>query len=217
MNRTIHIRGTGKAELKPDRVELPMTLTARNIDYEQTMELAAKALEALLAAFSGAGFEREIVKTLDYRVDPVFESEQDDRGVYRQVFSGYECRHTLKAAFPLSQERLGAALQALASCPARPVFNVRFTIKDQDAVREDLLKSAAEDARRKAEILCAVGGVTLGRLIHIGYQCSDGAFYSESNVMLAKASRAMPAMAALDIAPDTISVSDSASFLWEIL
>ena len=217
MNRTILIRGRGKAELKPDWVELPVTVSAKSMDYEQTLNLAAEALDALLGALQGVGFKKEDAKTMDFRVDPVFESEQDERGVYRQVFAGYECRHALKVSFPLTQERLGRTLQALAACPAKPEFSVQFTVRDQDAVKDSLLSAAAEDARKKAQTLCAASGVSLGRLINISYQWNDRGFYSESNVMLAKArGGAVPAMAALDFTPNTISVSDDVAFIWEI-
>ena len=227
MNRTILIRGRGKAELKPDWVELPVTVSAKSMDYEQTLNLAAEALDALgtvahivvvgQGALQGIGFKKEDAKTMDFRVDPVFESEQDERGVYRQVFAGYECRHALKVSFPLTQERLGRTLQALAACPAKPEFSVQFTVRDQDAVKDSLLAAAAEDARKKALTLCAASGVSLGRLINISYQWTDRSFYSESNVMLAKArGGAVPAMAALDFTPNTISVSDDVAFIWEI-
>ncbi len=217
MNRTILIRGHGIAELKPDWVELPATISVKSMDYQQVLELAGAALDALIAAFHGAGFSKEDVKTVDFRVDPVFESEQDTRGVYRQVFAGYECRHALKVAFPLTQERLGRTLQALAACSAKPEFSVQFTVRDQEAVKDSLLAAASADARRKAQTLCAASGVRLGRLINISYQWNDRSFYSESNVMLTKArGGAVPAMASLDFTPNTISVSDDAAFIWEI-
>lgn len=217
MNRTILIRGHGKAELKPDWVELPATISVKSMDYQQVLELAGSALDALMAAFRSAGFSKEDMKTVDFRVDPVFDSEQDPRGVYRQVFAGYECRHALKVSFPLTQERLGRTLQALAACSAKPEFSVQFTVRDQEAVKDSLLAAASEDARHKAQTLCAASGVRLGRLINISYQWNDRGFYSESNVMLAKASRgAVPAMASLDFTPNTISVSDDAAFIWEI-
>lgn len=222
MKRTVTVRGLGRLTLKPDRVEIPVTLAVRDPDHAAAARRADEALGALRGALAGAGFDPDELKTREFNISPVFEGRQDEHGNYRQVFLGYECRHGLRLAFPLSSERLGAALDALAGCPAEPEFSVQFTIEDEEAAKKELLAAAAADAREKAGLLCAASGVRLGELIHIDYGVSQPGFYSPTRLMMNAeeaaygAPRAARAKLSMDVRPDDIVANESAAFVWLI-
>lgn len=218
MKRTITVRGLGRLTLKPDRVEIPITLSVRDKEYAVAAGQADAALSALSAALEAARFEPETLKTRDLSLSPVFEGRHDEHGNYQQVFVGYECRHSLILAFPLEGERLSAALDALASCSAKPEFSVQFTVADTEAAKTALLGAAAEDGRRKAETLCAASGVHLGELIHIDYGVGQPNLYSPTRLMMNDAVAAPRAAMKLgaDIRPDDITADESAVFVWLI-
>lgn len=216
MNRTITVKGTGNITLRPDQVVIPVTLVVTDLDYTEVMRRSTEALDAVCAALETAGFRREDVKTLDLSVNTRYDGVHED-GVYKQVFAGYECRHSLKLAFDLDQERLGETITALAGCEAKPEFSIRFTVKDQEAAKNTMLRSAAADARRKAETLCAAAGVTLGALSSILYDWKDVNLYSQSNLMLADAAPAAGMMKRMAIEPEDVTASDTVTFLWEIV
>lgn len=65
--------------------------------------------------------------------------------------------------------RLSLALSAIAGCLSHPQLSVAFTVKDATAINEAMLRSAAANAKKKAEILCEASGVTMGDLIAIDY------------------------------------------------
>ena len=117
MKRTITVTGTGAVRLNPDLIVLPVTLAARDEDYSALTARSAEALEALRAALATAGFEADALKTLTLDIHPVFEGEHDAKGVWRQVFRGYELRHELRLRFPVDAARLAGVLSALADCP----------------------------------------------------------------------------------------------------
>ena len=217
MKRTITVRGLGRLQLKPDRAELPITLTVRDAEHTAAMRSSEAALEALRASLAAARFDPAELKTLDFSLSPVFEGKHDEHGNYQQVFAGYECRHSLRLAFALETERLSAALDALASCPAKPEFSVQFTVADAEAAKKRLLAAAAADAREKAELLCAASGVRLAELIHIDYGMTQPGFYSPTRVMMAEmAPRAAGMKMNLDVRPDDITVEENAAFVWMI-
>ena len=69
--------------------------------------------------------------------------------------------------------------------------------------------------RNKAEILCKASGVTMGDLIAIDYNWGELDIYSHTRYDCCE--DAMPLMAkSIDIDPDDIDVSDTATFIWEI-
>jgi uncharacterized protein YggE len=105
----------------------------------------------------------------------------------------------------------------VASCQAHPKLTVAFTVKDATAINEEMLRSAAENAKRKAEILCTASGVLLGDLIAIDYSWGELDVRSDTRYDLGEECMAAPMMAkSIEIVPDDIDVSDTATFVWEI-
>lgn len=218
MKRTITVKGVGTAKTKPDRVVLNMNVEARDKDYEGAICAANAQIAELNAAIESAGYEKGSLKTMDFNVHMNYEDIRDENGIYRNVFAGYMCLHTLKMEFDFTNENLSKTLSAIASCTARPQFNLSFTVKDTAAIKEKLLESAAKNARQKAGILCAASGVVLGELINIDYNWGDVNLFSPTNFMRAKnESAAFGASFDSELSPDDIRSSDSVTFTWEIM
>ncbi len=219
MKRRIVVKITGRASAKPDQVVISMTVQATDTEYPRAVELGARQSEAVKASLLPLGFGKEDVKTTNYNVSTRYESEQDERGVFRQRFAGYDCVHSLSLEFPMDSARLSAVVCALAESEAAPQFHIRFTVKDSDAVIERVLQDAAERAAEKAEILCAASGVRRGALVGIEYGSRGAELYSQTEcapmLRMAKAS-ANGAMADMDIVPEDIRTEETVTFIWEI-
>lgn len=215
MARTITVKGIGKASAKPDYVVLSMTLESRHRDYDKAMDMAADHIRQLNETLHCIGFEKGSVKTTNFNVHTDYDRVKDCNGNYRSVFRGYEVTHDLKLAFDFDMDRLSQALSATAGCLSHPQLSVAFTVKDATAINEAMLRSATANARKKAEILCESAGVTMGELIAIDYSWGELDIYSHTRYDCCE--DAMPLMAkSIDIDPDDISVSDTATFVWEI-
>lgn len=217
MERTITVKGTGKVSARPDYVVLTMHLQSRAMEYEKAMDGAALQIGQLQESLQTAGFEKASVKTTNFNVRTDYNNVQKPNGAYAREFNGFVCEHHLKAEFDFDSARLAQTLAAAAGCPARPELSVAFTVKDTDAVKEELLRAAAENARKKAELLCEASGVGLGKLVTINYNWSEAELYSPARYALAEnCASAKSLMRSVDIEPDTIDVQDTASFVWEI-
>lgn len=219
MTKTITVKGVGSVSVKPDHIILTLSITEKDMDYEAAMEGAAKRISKLEAAAMAAGFEKGALKTLSFNVDTRYESVRDSDGNYQSVFAGYACSYRLKLAFDLDNERLAAVLTAVAASGAEPELGIAFTVKDPAKVDEELLASAAANAREKAQVLCAASGVGLGELLSIDYDWDELRIVSKTRYEVADA--AMPMMAAgkrsvPEIEPDDIDLHDTAAFVWEI-
>ena len=214
--RIITVRGTGEVSAAPDSTVLTMTLNTLDKDYDRAVSTAAELLEKLREALRGAGFEEKDLKTSNFNVRSEYESIRDENGTYKSAFSGYACTHGLKLEFDFDTDRLSKALKAISGCLADPQLSVRFTVKDRAALEEALLKSAAENAKRKAEVLTKAAGVGLGDLLRIDYDFAELSVYSRTEFCMEDRCMAKGNGAALDFEPEDISLSDSASFTWEI-
>lgn len=219
MPRTITVKGIGKVSAAPDSVVLSMGLESCDMDYEKAMNKASESIENLNAALEQVGFEKESVKTTNFNVRTDYEYRRKKDGVDERVFNGYVVNHQLKVVFDFDSERLAKALSAVGTCLAHPQLSISFTVKDTAAISEEMLRSATANAKRKAEILCDASGMELGTLLSIDYNWGEMNVYSKTRYNMEEDCMAAPMMAkgaAIDIEPDDINVSDTATFVWEI-
>lgn len=219
MLRTITVKGVGKILTKPDFVVLSMKLKAKDEEYDKAMDKAAEQLIQLNDSLVSIGLEKDAVKTTNFHVDTDYDSYKDKQGNYQKVFNGFVCSHQLKLSFDFDMKKLSRELATIAKCLAHPELSISFTVKDATAVKENLLREAASNAKRKAELLCEASGVKLGQLLSIDYNWSELNIYSNTRYSLAEEYLydAAPVMEnSIEIEPDDIHVSDTATFVWEI-
>lgn len=217
--RTIHIKGVGRVTQPPDTVILSLTLTAFNREYSAAMKIGSQQIEMLRESIVEAGFEADDLKTTNFDVRAVYEDEEIRDGNSkrtRQILSGFECRHDLKLTFDMSNYKLHSAVDAIAGCLSEPKISVAFTVSDEDALTDKILKAAARDAKRKARVLCTAAGVKLGDLIRVDYPCDETIFrrevrFDEQRVLGASTDNNF------DFRPDDVDATDSADFIWEIV
>lgn len=217
MQRTITVKGIGKASARPDLIVISMSLETRDRQYDEAMNLAAENNQKLTDAFVAIGFKKEDVKTTSFNVRTEYQSVKDRNGNYRQEFIGFLVSHSLKIEFALDVPRLSAVLSAAVACRSNPQIGIAFTVKNATALNEEMLRSATANAKRKAEILCEAAGVSLGGLISIDYNWGELDIRSDTRYSMADECFAAPMEAkSIEIEPDDIDVSDTATFVWEI-
>lgn len=216
MNKTVTVKGSGKASARPDTVVISMELESRNREYDAAMNAASTNIAELTGSLVSAGFAKEDIKTVNFNVNTEHKSVQDRNGNYRREFSGYLVAHDLRLEFGLDTARLSKALSAIGGCGAHPSISTAFTVKDPTALNSELLRSAAESARSRAEVLCAASGMKLGQLVTIDYSWGELNVYSNTRYAMAEECLALGSAADIDIEPEDISVSDTVTFVWEM-
>ena len=217
--RTVRVTGRGALKLRPDLTRLTLTLRGTDPDYAETMRRSAEDAESLRAVLTELGFDWDALKTLDFSVDTLYEGFQDEKGVWRNRFVGYQFQHVMKLDFPVDSDFLGRTLYALSGCAAKPEIQIGYTLSDPEGAKTALLAAAVSDARAKAEALCAAAGEKLGMLLHIEYAPSEPQMERRPLRKLAAADNALPEAAAsfdMGIEPDDLSVSDTVTMLWAI-
>ena len=216
MNRQLAVKGIGNASTAPDLIVLNMNLEASDMDYEKTMRRGSEMLDALRAAIVSAGHDGKELKTTSFNINTKYETYRENGG-HKQCFAGYACYHRLKLEFDLDMAMLSATHGAIAGCEASPNFNIKFSIKDTNAVSEQLLESAVENAKWKAMVLARAAGVKLGAIERIDYNWHELHLYSQTDYQLCDAMVCEAAAPmAMEIEPEDINVSDTAMVVWAI-
>ncbi len=204
----------GSASTKPDFIAVSLRLSFTDKDYQNAVNGANERVHALEDAVVGVGFDKTELKTLSFNVETNYENVEQPNGRYKREFAGYTCVYGLKLSFDMDAAKLSKTLTAISKSGSEAEVDVRFTVKDPESVKAELLKSAAQNARAKAEILAAASGVALGELLAINYDWTEVMFASETRYCMddsVKLNMAMP-----EFTPEDIESSDSAAFVWEI-
>ncbi len=214
--RTITVRGTAQMSAKVDLVTLTMTLESQDMDYAVAMKEASSQINALKKAFGKIKFKEEDVKTADFNVRTDYKSVKNGNG-YTQEFNGYVVTHKLKLAFDFDSDRLAEAISALSSSEVNPKLSVTFSVKDPTAINEELLRLAADNARKKAETLCTEMKVELGEVRQINYSYQNPNLISTTQYSVAQNKMMLSsADSAISIEPEDITVTDTVEMVWEI-
>lgn len=216
MARTITVKGVGKAVVKPDQVVIRMNFEAKDKSYDRAMSLAAEQVADLKTAFVKAGFEKDALKTTDFDIRTDYDRVKDRNQNYVSIFAGYECSHSAKLTFDWKPELLAAALGAIAQSTVNPTIHIDFTVKNPAAVNDLVLQDAAQNARQKAQILCAAAGVKLGQLLDINYNWGEVELYAQTKYTVGECLSASCAADGIDLDPNDIHAGDTATFVWEI-
>lgn len=218
MERLIRVTGKGSISAKPDQIRLQLDLSGAEKSYEKTMEASAKATRQLQDCLQQEGFAREEIKTCSFSISDKYERIRDENGDWRQVPAGYEFHHGLKVEFAADSRRLGEVLRALGKCSARPEFQVAYTVRDPEALKNELIRQATEDSTRKARVLAEASGVNLGPVMTIEYA------WESLDIAVRPMGRALAAKycmdeadAVMEMEPEDIRLEDTVTVTWQIL
>ena len=215
--RTIRVTGKGQMKVHPDTTRITIDLERVCKEYGDAVEASATDTEALKDELVPFGFDRKDLKTLHFDVSPEFEHYEENK-TYKSRLVGYKYTHTMKLEFPSDNKLLGRLLFALGMCRLKPEFRISYTVKDPEAVKNQLLEKAVRDAVDKVVVLAKTAGVHLGDIQNIDYswgrveyevQCMDKML---DCVAMPTGSDSYD----LDIEPDDINTEDTVTVVWEI-
>src|SRR5699024_4433703 len=144
MNRIITVKGIGTVKARPDLVLITLNIESQMYEYDQTMELAAKSVNQVISAIESIGFDKEDLKTNDFNVRPHYEQYTDENNNYKNRFNGYLCEQNLTLAFDLDTKMISNVLNALAKTKVNPGLDIKFSIKDETTISEELIIQATK-------------------------------------------------------------------------
>ena len=220
MDRTIKVTGRGKIAVKPDTVQLNITAEGTFKDYGETFKRSTEDTEKVRRAIADAGLDPKELKTASFGINTEYEGYNDRNGNWKQRFKGYRYDHRMNLRFPIDNEVLGKVLYELSRCSVAVQFNMMYTVKDVEAVKNDLLAKAVSDSKAKAQVLAEASGVGLGEIVNIDYSWGELDIYSNPLTFgaMRKNSKMDCDEAAfdLDMEADDINVQDTVTILWEI-
>ena len=214
MERTIRVKGKGKISVKPDTIKITIKAEGVRWNYDETIEQSTQDTRILRDALKNAGLDPKNLKTTHFSIDSKYKSYHDKNNDYKEKFVGYEYEHRTYIKFENDNKILGKVLYELAHCDVKVNFDIKYTVKDKEKVKNDLLEKAVEDSTTKAKVLAKASGVKLKEILNIDYSWGEIDIYSSpmDDCMVCEAKSSYD----IDIEADDIDVQDTVTITWII-
>jgi uncharacterized protein len=162
---SIRVTAEGKVTAKPDRVEIDIGVVTRAPKSQDAAAQNARQADAVLAAVRAATGSSATLKTVSYTLNPEYQYHSAGSSSGEPTLIGYTATNIVQVTLD-DLARIGSVIDAATRSGANHVQNIRFTVRDQDAVRAEALRQAAARARAEAEVLAAALGVKVERVLH---------------------------------------------------
>lgn len=214
MERTIRVKGKGKISVKPDTIKITIKAKGLRWNYDETIERSTQDTRILRDALKNAGLDPKDLKTTYFSIDSKYESYRDKNDDYKDRFVGYKYEHRTYIKFENDNKILGKVLYELAHCDVKVKFDINYTVKDKEKVKNDLLEIAVEDSTAKAKVLAKASGVKLKEILSIDYSWGEIDIYSSpmDDWMVCEEASSYD----IDIEADDIDVQDTVTITWAI-
>lgn len=212
-DRQIAVTGTGRISVKPDWIVISVHMKATDPDYAAAVALGEKQLQEIQTAVLDGGFRKNDLRTGSFVIRPEYDESIQD-GKLKREFLHFTVEHDLSLGMKYDMIKLSEALEVITHCSMKPEISIVFTVKNQDKIRDSLLKEAAEDAHRKAVVLTAAAGVKLGELVQITY--GRESVDASSPAMMKMDSVTFSRKNVFDIVPAEIEEEESVACVWQI-
>jgi uncharacterized protein len=153
---TIVTTGTGRVAVEPDTAELRLGVALGRPTVAEARAAAAAAMTAILAAVTGAGVERRDVRTTTLSIQPRF----DYRDGKPPTLTGYDLANVV-AVTVRDLARLGDVIDGALAAGATSLDGLTFRVEDPRPTEREARTAAVAEARERAGVLAAAGGVTI--------------------------------------------------------
>ncbi len=221
MDRTIRVTGKGKVSVSPDTIRIDITAESTFPEYEETVGKSAEHTGQLRETVAGAGLDPKDLKTLSFEINASYENYTDKHNNWKKKFVGYKYIHRMYIEFPNDNKLLGKVLYELSKCPVEVEFQIGYTVKDTEAVKNQLLEYAVADASAKAGTIAKAAGVELGEIASIDYSWSEMRLFTrpigeKMSVSFDGLYDCNDAGFDIDIEADDIEAEDTVTIVWQI-
>lgn len=153
--------GEGMVTVAPDRAYVSISAESRAKQPKLAQQQNAQAMTAVQDRLKAAGISGDAVRTITLDLQPEFDYNDG-----KQTLRGYVARNTIEVRVD-EIGKVGEVVDAAVSSGATSVSNIRFDLKERQAVQQKALAEAVSDARGRADALAKAAGVSINRIVRI--------------------------------------------------
>jgi uncharacterized protein YggE len=159
---SIRVTGDARVTAKPDRVQIDVGVVTHAATSQEAATRNARDVDAVLAAVRKAAGPTAVLKTISYTLNPNYKYHAGSE----PTIDGYVASNVVQVQLD-DLGKIGGAIDAATQAGANQVQGIEFTLRDQDAVRAEALREAAQRARAEADVLAAALGLKVLRVLTV--------------------------------------------------
>lgn len=200
---TVKVRGRAERVVKADIAYATVGVKVQNSNIKQAQQAVAGIIEQVVAKAVEMGVNKNDIQTSDFSV---YFNEHD-----KNSFKGYTVENNIVIKVT-DINRLGAILDSILTVGSNQINNVSFAFSGDEKIREELIREAAANGRKQANIVASAQGMSIGKMLQAN-------LYSNNNYEVAGNVLRMRAMAAdktTQIFAGNIKLSADMELLFEL-
>ncbi len=208
---SIRVTGDARVSARPDRVQIDLGVQTVAVQSQAAAAGNARALDAVLAAVRSAAGPTGQLRTVSYSLSPNYQYHPN--GV-EPTITGYTAVNVVEVQLD-DLGRMGDVIDAATRAGANRVQGIQFTLRDQDAVRAEALRQAAQRAHAEAEVLAGALNLRILRVLTVE-ETSPGIVPLRAHIAVARAMAGAAAEAPTPVESGTLDVSAQVVLLVEV-
>jgi uncharacterized protein YggE len=182
----IAVNGEGVVKVAPDQAWVRVGTESRSKVSKEAQQRNAEVMTAVQQKLTALGIPKDAVRTVGIDLQPEFDYQNG-----RQTLRGYVARNTIEVRID-DFAKVGDVLDAAVSSGATNVHDLRFDVKNRDAVEQQALQRAVEDGMAKANAIATAAKRGVDRILRIEENFLGGPQPVERAVMMRMAAADAP-------------------------
>ena len=212
---TIVVSATGEVFSAPDLALTSFTVVTEAKTVSEAMAENTEKMNAVIAFAKEEGISDKDLKTTGFNIYPRYEWLQEWQCAVpcpggKRVLAGYEVRQSLQIKIR-ELAKTGQIIQGAADRGVNQMDSLRFTIDDEDSLKEEARKQAIEKAKAKAKELASQLGVGLGKVVQFNESGIYPYYYTMEEAALGKGGGED-----LQIEPGENKISSTVTIIYQI-
>lgn len=157
--RTVTVTGHGELTVAPDMAYVTLGIMTSADEAKTAMQENSQAVNRVVEALLAQGISREQIKTSLVSLYPVF--PQPGQQDAQTAATGYRAQNNVTITVN-DLANVGRVLDTALGAGANQMQGVRFAVKDDSKLQDEVMKKAIQDGQHKAAVLAQNLGGKLG-------------------------------------------------------
>lgn len=203
------VTGEGSASAAPDIAVVSLGVVSEAATAQDALAANARDMNAVVDTITAAGIDKKDVATSGLFVEPVYSDPSKDPSGLSKI-TGYRVSNQVTVRIR-DIETSGTLLDKVITAGANRVNGISFEIGKSEGLRDQAVKAAIAEARRRAELMAEAAGLALGAIQSISASEGGG-----PPVFRAMAMKDMAGAAPSPVLGGTQEITASATIVYAI-
>ncbi len=156
----ITVTGHAETTVAPDLAFVTTGVVTTGTDVEAARGENDRTMRRIIDALVALGIDRSKIVTSQFNLQPLYRNDARDGGPGTIV--GYRLQNTVTVTVE-DLGKIGPVIDAAFQAGANQFHGLRFAVKDDGRLHDELLRKAVQDGRHKAAVMTDALGVALGQ------------------------------------------------------